>query len=457
MTESVTHPVVRDQCLAPSRAGGGPIDGGRYRPMFETLAPLEADEASLHALGVLGGPCDGGPLEASGGDDSSVEAGWPFFGQFVAHDITADRSPLVDRADPDALRNSHTPRANLESVYGGGPVGSPYLYERDDPARLLLGQGGVDVPRNAEGIALIGDPRNDSHLFMNQLHVAFLHAHNLLVEELRADGKRESSVFDKARLSLTWHYQWVLLHDFLPKLIGAELAARLLDRGGELYRVDGEPFIPFEFADAAYRYGHSQIRHRFRINDRQPELPVFPDLIGFTPVDPEKAVDWSLLFDVPGRPAAQRAKRIDGRLPTSLINLPPAISGEVDDEAYRSLAARDLQRGQATKLPSGEAVARALGVEPLTAAQCGLAEHGWEGETPLWFYILREAGAHHDGDRLGEVGGRIVGEVLVGIVNADPEGFRCAAPGWRPTLPSAEPGRYTLIDLLRAPELAAAA
>ncbi len=317
MTESVTHPVVRDQCLAPSRAGGGPIDGGRYRPMFETLAPLEADEASLHALGVLGGPCDGGPLEASGGDDSSVEAGWPFFGQFVAHDITADRSPLVDRADPDALRNSHTPRANLESVYGGGPVGSPYLYERDDPARLLLGQGGVDVPRNAEGIALIGDPRNDSHLFMNQLHVAFLHAHNLLVEELRADGKRESSVFDKARLSLTWHYQWVLLHDFLPKLIGAELAARLLDRGGELYRVDGEPFIPFEFADAAYRYGHSQIRHRFRINDRQPELPVFPDLIGFAPVGPEKAVDWSLLFDVPGRPAAQRAKRIDGRLPAS--------------------------------------------------------------------------------------------------------------------------------------------
>ncbi len=96
-------------------------------------------------------------------------------------------------------------------------------------------------------------------------------------------------------------------------------------------------------------------------------------------------------------------------------------------------------------------------MEPLTAAQCGLAEHGWEGETPLWFYILREAGAHHDGDRLGEVGGRIVGEVLVGIVNADPEGFRCAAPGWRPTLPSAEPGRYTLIDLLRAPELAAAA
>ena len=195
----------------------------------------------------------------------------------------------------------------------------------------------------------------------------------------------------------------------------------MLDRGGERYRVDGEPFIPFEFADAAYRYGHSQIRHRYRINDRQPDLPLFPDLIGFAPVGPEMAVDWSLLFDVPGRPAAQRAKRIDGRLPASLISLPQAISGDVDDDAYRSLAARDLQRGQATGLPSGEAVARELGVEPLSPAECGLGEHGWDGETPLWFYILREASVRHDGDRLGDVGGRIVGEVLVGIIDADPE------------------------------------
>jgi hypothetical protein len=456
VSASAHHPAVRDQCLAPGRADGAPIYGGRYRRLFETLVPLEADGARLRALGVLGGPCDGGPLEASGGDDASVEAGWPFFGQFIAHDITADRSPLVDRADPDALRNYRTPRANLEAVYGGGPVGSPYLYERDDPARLLLGEGDVDVPRNAEGVALVGDPRNDSHLFMNQLQVAFLRAHNLLVDRLRADGERETSVFDEGRLSLTWHYQWVLLNDFLPNLIGGELAARLLDRGGERYRIDGEPFIPFEFADAAYRYGHSQIRHRYRINDRQRDLPLFPDLIGFTPVGPEMAVDWSLLFDVPGRPAAQRAKRIDGRLPASLIRLPQALSGEVGDDAYRSLAARDLQRGRATGLPSGEAVARELGVEPLSAAECGLAEHGWDGETPLWFYILREASARHDGDRLGEVGGRIVGEVLVAIVDADPESFRAVEADWRPTLPSAEPGRYTLIDLLRAPELAAA-
>ena len=77
LTRSVSHPVVRGQCLAPGRAGGAAVDGGRYRRLFETLAPLEVDEANLHALGVQGGPCDGGPLEARGGDDASVEAGWP--------------------------------------------------------------------------------------------------------------------------------------------------------------------------------------------------------------------------------------------------------------------------------------------------------------------------------------------------------------------------------------------
>src|SRR5262245_59635088 len=323
-SRAVSHPVLRDQCLAPGRADDA-NDGGRYRLLFEGLSPLEAEESNLHALGALGGPCDGSPLEAGGGDDASVEARWPFFGQFVAHDITADRSSLVDRADPAALRNSRSPRVNLESLYGSGPVGSPYLYERDDPSRMLLGEGGVDVPRNAEGVALIGDPRNDSHLFMNQLQVGFLRAHNLLVDRLRAGGKPEPAVFDEARTALTWHYQWVLLNDFLPKLIGPDLAARLRESGGERYRGDGDAYIPFEFADAAYRYGHSQIRHRYRVNDRQGELPLFPDMLGFAPVGPEMAVDWSLLFDVPGRPSAQRAKRIDGRLPASLITLPHAI------------------------------------------------------------------------------------------------------------------------------------
>src|SRR6476660_2695000 len=136
------------------------IFAGCYRSLFEDLPPLRSDASALHALGRPGGVCDLGDGAAED-TDSDVAAVWPFFGQFLAHDLTADRSPLVDRADTARIHNFRAPRANLEALYGNGPVGEPYLYAADDPAKLLLAPSGIDVPRNHEGIALIGDPRND--------------------------------------------------------------------------------------------------------------------------------------------------------------------------------------------------------------------------------------------------------------------------------------------------------
>jgi hypothetical protein len=156
MSESLSV-LARDHCLAPGRVDA-PRSGGRYRSLFDDLPPLAVDERALHELGRPGGPCDLG-VDGTDRADSDVAAVWPFFGQFIAHDITADRSPLVHRAVRAELRNARAPRANLEGLYGAGPVGAPYLYRRDDPAKLLLPPGGSDVPRNHEGIALIGDPR----------------------------------------------------------------------------------------------------------------------------------------------------------------------------------------------------------------------------------------------------------------------------------------------------------
>ena len=169
------------------------------------------DDEALHALGRAEGPCDDSAV--GGSADANVAAGWPFFGQFVAHDITADRSPIGHRTDPGEIRNFRTPRANLEGVYGSGPVGSPYLYDKDDPVKLLLGEGGHDVPRNHQGIALLGDQRNDVHLFVSQMQVAFIRTHNRIVDRLRADGVDESDVFEEARRTATWHYQWVILNE----------------------------------------------------------------------------------------------------------------------------------------------------------------------------------------------------------------------------------------------------
>ena len=278
------------------------------------------------------------------------------------------------------------------------------------------------------------------------MQVAFIRAHNLLVDRLRADGIGDAELFGEARRALTWHYQWLIVNEFLPNLVGMELIDELATTGARFYNPEHEPFIPLEFADAAYRYGHSQIREVYRLQRDGPLYPVFPDLIGFCPVG-DHEVDWSLLFDVPGRPRAQRAKPIDGRLPRSLMELPEAITGALDDAAYRSLAARDLERGQGTGLPSGEAVARLIGADVLSEDELDLRRDGSKSETPLWLYILRESAAREEGDRLGEVGGRIVAEVLHGVIAADPESYLALEPAWSPTLPTRD-GTFRLGDLL---------
>jgi hypothetical protein len=439
---------LRTHCLAPSRVRppiDAPIGPHGYGRMFPDLPAFEADEPFLRAIGRAGGLCDCGDDQDSAQSLSDVAAGWPIFGQFVAHDITADRSTLRSHADAHALRNARAPQLDLECVYGDGPVGHPFLYQRDDPAKLLLGAAGADVPRNAEGIAIVGDPRNDSHTLMSQMHLAMLKVHNAFVDDARARRVEESGVFEFAARETRWHYQWIVLHEFLPSLVGRSIVDEVLADGPRCFRPSGDVFIPLEFADGAYRYGHCQIRHEYRLNRTTAPVPVFPDLLGFRPVPPNRVVDWTLFFDAHDAPPAQRAKKIDGRLVRSLIQLPVAITGECEVDEYHSLAVRDLLRGQGVGLPSGEAVARRMGVKPLTEQEVGLRAAGWTGETPLWYYILREALTAESGNRLGPVGGRIVAEVLIMMVDRDPRSVRSAGRGWHP--------RGSLIDLFiqRAP------
>ena len=446
-----SHPV-RDHCLAPGRETEAGVGAGGYGRMFPDLPALRDGEDFFRARGreaVAGAASPFVDRDPSGATtDAQGAAGWPVFAQFLAHDLTADRSALASRADVGTLRNARVARLDLECVYGLGPAGQPYLVERDDPDRMLIGRNdagaAADLPRNAEGVALIGDPRNDVHLPIAQLHVAFLRAHNRFVDRLREHGAGD--VFEEARRALRWHLQWIVLHDYLPRLVGDELAARVRDGGRRWFHPDGAPSVPVEFADGAFRYGHSQVRNAYRLRPAGEPLALFPDLMGFRPVPAERVIDWSQLFDLPGRPPApQRAKAIDGRLVPALIRLPAQITGEVREAEFRSLAVRDLQRGLATGLPSGEAVAAALGVEPLTRADIDVA--GWEWETPLWYYVLKEAELRTGGERLGPVGGTIVAEVLAGIIDHDPTSYRAVDPGWRPTIagPGADAG---LGDLL---------
>ena len=371
---------VGDHCLARGRDG----DGGGYGRMFDELPSLRTGEEYFARQGreAIGGTSELYRQDVDAADDPSLPAaGWPVFAQFLAHDLTADRSGLSSRAVLGSLRNARIPRLDLECMYGSGPADRPYLVQRAAPARMLVGgrADAPDLPRNQEGVALLGDPRNDVHALISQLHVRMLQVHNAI--EAGLEGVAAADRFDAAQRGLRRHYQWAVLHEYLDVTVGPELAAEVRAGGSRWLRPEDPLRLPVEFADAAFRYGHGQVRERYRLQPGGPALNLFPDLAGFRPIA-GRSVDLGLLFDLPGAPPSpQRCKRLDGRLAASLIRLPVEITGELDDASghFQSLAVRDLQRGVATGLPSGESVARHMGVEPLDADEVGMADRGWEG------------------------------------------------------------------------------
>ena len=431
-------------------------DAGKYGRMFPGLPSPETDESILLFLGRSGSIMDAASMihtNEAQTDNPRIPAGFTFLGQFVAHDITADRSLLLHHARLNELRNFRTPRLDLESLYGAGPTGNPYLYDINDADKFLIGindSGELrDLPRNRQGRALLGDPRDDVHLIISQLHLAFLQFHNAIVDYLRDRGVPAANVFSEAQRLVRWHYQWIVVNEFLPLTVGEELVDDILTNGLKFYTYADSPYIPVEFADAAYRYGHSQVRLIYTLNDGGAKGQVFPDCEGTCPVPHNRAIEWAYFFRVDDSRPPQASKRIDTILAHSLIDLPKSVVGETAIPEDHSLAYRDLVRGEALDLPSGEALARVMGVEPLTRDEVGLNKLGWKSETPLWYYILKEAEVRHQGERLGDVGGRIVAEVLLGLIGGDPNSYLNAWSDWEPELPGAQEGQFTVADLLK--------
>ncbi len=423
----------------------------RFGRLFPDLDSLNATGDALLKYRRADGPLESRVKihEELGDDNPRIPAGWPFFGQLIAHDITHDRSPLQETEDVNTLQNFRKPRLDLECVYGSGPVGQPYLYDFHDPDKLLIGRNQSskgDLPRNEEGLALIGDARNDTHLFISQLHLAFLHFHNRIVDRLRAEGTKSQLVFERATRIVRRHYQCIVIHEFLPLSVGAKLVDELLESGSKLCHFEGEPFIPVEFSDGAYRFGHAQIRDAYDVNRNLRGVPIFPDLVGICSVTPERQMDWKLFFSFEGEDPPQASRRITPQLVPSLLRLPVALVGETPRQEYHSLASRDLYRGHSVALPSGEAIARAAGLAPSAATELKEGDANWSG-TPLWLYVLAESEVQHKGEYLGELGGRIVAEVIVELLRNDPTSL-LSEPDWQPDLAGAD-GRFGIADLLK--------
>src|SRR5204862_4331054 len=213
---------------------------GRFGRMFRTLTPLDPGDDAIHALVQHMKDAS----EAPSGDNKKIPAGYTYLGQFVDHDITFDpMSQLQKQNDPDALIDFRTPRFDLDSLYGSGPSDSPFLYANTGAGKglkLLVGHHPAhseferdDLPRNQEGRALIGDPRNDENIIVSQLQLLFIRFHNKVVDRVldANPGIARDDAFEKAQRTVRWHYQWVVVHDFLPRVVGGDLAQTVLRPG----------------------------------------------------------------------------------------------------------------------------------------------------------------------------------------------------------------------------------
>jgi hypothetical protein len=461
----VIAPAARSSTVATSPTAFGRLFD--YLPPFASAT--EPVKAALLDLGKPGGVLDAkddlskGPvllitdpsLSANNPNNPTHTAGTTFFGQFIDHDITFDTaSPLGTPTDPNSSPNTRTPSLDLDSVYGAGPAASPRLYDSSDPAKLRIASGELfeDLPRETDGsnTAIIADPRNDENLMIAGLQSAFILFHNNAVDWARAHGSDGSSAFAEARRLTTWHYHWLVLHEFLPQIVGKALVEDVLKRGGKFYKPKlRQGFIPVEFQAAAYRFGHSMVRPSYRANlagdGGNPFFGMVFDPAGTGQLDPvdlrggaraaRRFIGWQTFFDF-GDGNVRPNKMIDAKISTPLFNLP--LGAIVGGQPPQSLPQRNLLRHLTWSLPSGQLVARELGVAPLADADLTeLQPYGLQSSAPLWYYVLKEAEVVAGGTTLGPLGGRIVAEVLIGLIAADPASYLTQRPRWTPTLTSA--------------------
>lgn len=488
---------------------------------------------------------------------SDIPAGYTYLGQFITHEITFLKTEDLLLSDAKPV-NARSPSLDLDSLYGAGPEGSRELYEDGPfPARLKVGwtqpppqtaadsskpnslfvefqndlprwppQGDEEEDKKKRGVAILGDERNDENLPLAQTHVAFLRFHNRVVEDLESGRYKDyprpapEELFDKAKEEVVKHFQWIILKDYLPKIVGEKLVKDLIrEPASDKFKEINDKkdlFIPLEFSAAAFRIGHSMVRREYTWNLKQGRVKLFQlfthtkrngNLGSFDRLDSTWVIDWKRFYDFtpfageyppPYDPPQEfnRAGKLDTTFDMHLDRIAGFRhlrqlkenngAGEQPDEKkpgnpifnnQRALTVRNLLRGLSLGLPWAETVTKALvDTKLLEEADCLRAKELREGQhaqlldafgenkTPLWFYILKEAGVRGKGNQLGPLGGRIVAETLIGLIrHSDYTILRQRGEtewelsDWRPAygrLRDVPEGvRFEMVDLLRAADV----
>jgi hypothetical protein len=444
--------------------------------MFEPT-PRPGMASPLEALAHPGGPMDRGDDH----DESKrFPALLPFFARFVLHDITCDLTSALEQSkDPSGTENFRTPAVALDSVYGLGPWASPYLYDQRSThaAMLLLGQPSdvaaeVDLPRNSQGVALIAEPRNDLDPVIAQLHAVFLKFHNAVVAQLGrlSDGvEDDGGPFVRAKRLTSWHYQWLVLRHLLEPIVGTEVVEEIRKEGRKLYLPPGIPFIPIEFSHAVCWFADAMLHPHYDINDQFDAKLTDRELTLLGTDDramaePQRAtwlaprIDWRNFLAGGVLKCASATNRFSSRIQPRLAS-PLLRTSEPglrsSSPGSQSVVARNLHDALALELPCGQEVAgrvreRLPATRPLDANALWAGTPFRDEPAPLWYYVLQEANIQHGGERLGDVGGRIFAEVIIGLLELDSASFFARKKDWTPLVEGREHADdFTFVDLFR--------
>jgi Animal haem peroxidase len=416
---------------------------GTREQLFTTLLPLRAAGYPPHLLTELAASMAADLDEVKDGADAEenlwMPAGYTYFGQFIDHDLTFDNTSSLnpaDSGDVDRLpTNLRTPRFDLDSLYGDGPDAQPFMYGVDGASLLFKDSDTNQSPTTFEqarqdlirsphnGRAIIGDKRNDENSIVSQIQLSFIKFHNAVVAKLHAQDCQltGTNLFNTARNEVRWAYQKLVIEDFLPRIVKAQVLADLQKAKTPrerqscyaLYTEDKRINLPREFVVAAYRFGHSGVRFGYRLNaGLDNRFSIFApsndpnddrNLLGFDPLPKSQEIDdWGRFFpstnplDLPdglGEPLdvevkdptvrLQFAYKIDTTLVDPLTVLPPSVLPtspnpggaiqEVQDAIGSdplvkplphperpSLALLNLLRGNVYKVQSGQAIAKLL-------------------------------------------------------------------------------------------------
>lgn len=395
--------------------------------------------------------------------DSDIPAIYTYLGQFIDHDITArtdretgfsdigdedDLRPLDPNDILQNLRNGRRPQLDLDSVFGEGPsLNQHYTAQADEEIynntslNIFLEEddstGYIDLRRN-DGVAQIADARNDENVMVSQLQATFIKMYNTINDELEP-GLSNEAAYCKARRLCRWAYQYVVINDYLQQVCDPNVVHDIMLNGPYFFKT-GSYFMPLEFSVAGFRFGHSMIRHSYKLNDHhtkgimellQPSNPE-QDLLDGGQLKADHVIDWSNFANVGSGSVDNKARKIDPFIAQGLFDL-SSLEAPPPPHVLASLTQRNLLRGYLLNIPTGQAIAKAMRIEPMRHEElvkdlneeqkCVMYDSGFTAKTPLWYYVLQEAKVQQEGNRLGYVGSKLVAETIAGLVKMDQNSY----------------------------------